>query len=171
MAAVSGAQSLEEVMQSEVCSCRFHVTISASLATHKVCHCVYVSLNLLCNLPLPLPPSLPSSHSPSLTPSLQPEVVELRQQLSGAMTVIQMAVLDIMKSCVAELKTGNPTVGLGGRGTRDVVIGGGTCLQLEMEEVTVEACLGKSFDVIIRHQLDPVWNQLVWNRDISEGAT
>ena len=34
----------------------------------------------------------------------------------------------------------------------------------------MEACLGKSFDVIIRHQLDPVWNQLVWNRDVSESA-
>ena len=34
-----------------------------------------------------------------------------------------------------------------------------------MEEVTVETCMGKAFDVVIRHQLDPVWNQLVWNRD------
>lgn len=39
--------------------------------------------------------------------------------------------------------------------------------QLELEEVTVETCMGKSFDIIIRHQLDPVWNQLVWNRYMS----
>ena len=39
-------------------------------------------------------------------------------------------------------------------------------LQLELDDVTVETCMGKSFDVIIRYQLDPVWNQLVWNRDV-----
>ena len=50
------------------------------------------------------------------------------------------------------------------------MIGGVACLQLEMGEVTVETCMGKSFDVIIRHQLDPVWNQLVWNWGIGEGA-
>ena len=33
--------------------------------------------------------------------------------------------------------------------------------QLEMDEVTVEMCMGKAFDVVIRHQLDPLWNQLV----------
>ena len=84
-----------------MCLCRFHVTVSASLATHKVCHSMYPSIL-----------SVTSHSPPSLPPSLQPEVVELRQQLSGAMTVIQMAVLDIMKSCVAELKTANPAVRL-----------------------------------------------------------
>ena len=83
------------------------------------------------------------------------------------MTIIQMAVLDIMKSCVAELKTANPAVRRAGGSvserdgekTKSLFI----VWQLEMEEVTVETCMGKSFDVIIRHQLEPVWNQLVWN--------
>ena len=38
-----------------------------------------------------------------------------------------------------------------------------SCHQLEIDEVTVETCMGKAFDVVIRYQLDPVWNQLVWH--------
>ena len=91
--------------------------------------------------------------------------MELRQQLSGAMTVIQMSVLDIMKTCVTELKAANPAVGLGEREREGGRLTFCCVWQLEMEEVTVETCMGKSFDVIIRHQLDPVWNQLVWNED------
>lgn len=34
-------------------------------------------------------------------------------------------------------------------------------LQLDTDEVTVENSMSKSFDQIIRLQLDPVWNQLV----------
>ena len=68
-------------------------------------------------------------------------MVELRQQMSPAMTAIQMATLDIMKTCVAELKRSNPA--------------------LDTEEVTVENSLSKSFDQVIKLQLDPVWNQLV----------
>lgn len=33
--------------------------------------------------------------------------------------------------------------------------------QLDTEEVTVENCMSKSFDQVIKMQLDPVWNQLV----------
>ena len=41
---------------------------------------------------------------------MQPDVVELRQQLSETMSIIQLAVLDIIKTCVTELKTANPAV-------------------------------------------------------------
>lgn len=34
-------------------------------------------------------------------------------------------------------------------------------LQLDTDEVTVENSMSKSFDQIIKLQLDPVWNQLV----------
>ena len=34
-------------------------------------------------------------------------------------------------------------------------------MQLDTEEVTVENSMSKSFDQIIRMQLDPIWNQLV----------
>jgi len=70
----------------------------------------------------------------------KPDVVELRQQMTPSMTAIQMAVLDIMKACVAELKRANPA--------------------LDTDDVTVENSMSKSFDQVIRMQLDPVWNQL-----------
>ena len=41
---------------------------------------------------------------------LKPDVVELRQQMTPNMMAIQMAVLDIMKACVSELKRSNPSV-------------------------------------------------------------
>lgn len=34
-------------------------------------------------------------------------------------------------------------------------------VQLDTEEVTVENSMSKSFDQIIKMQLDPIWNQLV----------
>ena len=34
-------------------------------------------------------------------------------------------------------------------------------IQLDTDEVTVENSMSKSFDQIIKLQLDPVWNQLV----------
>ena len=43
---------------------------------------------------------------------VQPDVVELRQQMTPAMTAIQMAVLDIMKALVAELKAAHPAVSM-----------------------------------------------------------
>jgi len=33
--------------------------------------------------------------------------------------------------------------------------------QLDTDDVTVENSMSKSFDQVIRMQLDPVWNQLV----------
>lgn len=70
----------------------------------------------------------------------KPDVIELRQQMTPAMTAIQMAVLDIMRALVAELKRAHPA--------------------LDTDDVTIENCMSKSFDQIIRMQLDPVWNLL-----------
>ncbi|XP_064386752.1 DNA repair endonuclease XPF-like [Halichondria panicea] len=70
----------------------------------------------------------------------KPDVVELRQAMTPHMVAIQMAVLDIMKACVSELKRSQPS--------------------LDTEEVTVENCMNKSFNQIIKLQLDPIWNQL-----------
>ena len=41
---------------------------------------------------------------------VKPDVVELRQQMTPNMTAIQIAVLDIMKACVTELKRCNSSV-------------------------------------------------------------
>ena len=96
-------------------------------------------------------------------------MVELRQQMTPSMVAIQMAILQVMKACVTELKTVNPSVcdlfSFLFFLTLSVFIR--TFLfvctpQLDTEEVTVENCLGKTFDQIVKLHLDPVWNQLVW---------
>lgn len=86
------------------------------------------------------------------------------------MVAIQMAVLDLMKSCIAELKSANPVVSMWVEQWAWLSDVSPPPSQLEMEEVTVETCLGKAFDVVVRHQLDPVWNQLVWNWDSEPGG-
>ena len=109
---------------------------------------------------------------------IQPDVVELRQQMTPSMTAIQIAVLDIMKACVTELKRCNSSVSF-----HSVPLCMHMCstvsiflcqfqywttasafvlsMQLDTDEVTVENSMSKSFDQIIKLQLDPVWNQLV----------
>lgn len=70
----------------------------------------------------------------------KPEVVEIRVGMTPAMNIIQMAILDIIASCVREIKKCNPS--------------------LDMEEMTVENTIARSFEKIIKFQLDPVWHQL-----------
>lgn len=70
----------------------------------------------------------------------KPEVVEIRVGMTPAMNIIQMAILDIIASCVREIKRCNPS--------------------LDMEEMTVENTIARSFEKIIKFQLDPVWHQL-----------
>ncbi|XP_011408640.1 PREDICTED: DNA repair endonuclease XPF-like, partial [Amphimedon queenslandica] len=72
--------------------------------------------------------------------NLFPDVIELRQQMTPSMTAIQHSVLEIMKACVRELKETNSL--------------------LESDEITIDNCLGKGFEQIIKIQFDPVWNQL-----------
>ncbi|XP_039630424.1 DNA repair endonuclease XPF [Polypterus senegalus] len=70
----------------------------------------------------------------------KPEVVELHVSLTPAMTAIQTSILDIMNACLKELKRFNPA--------------------LEVEDLSLESALGRSFEKVIRHYLDPLWHQL-----------
>uniref|UniRef100_A0A4W3HSV6 DNA repair endonuclease XPF n=1 Tax=Callorhinchus milii TaxID=7868 RepID=A0A4W3HSV6_CALMI len=70
----------------------------------------------------------------------KPEVIELHVSLTPAMLAIQTSMMDIMNACLRELKRYNPS--------------------LEIEDLSLENAIGKSFDKIIRHYLDPVWHQL-----------
>ncbi|GIY03033.1 DNA repair endonuclease XPF [Caerostris extrusa] len=70
----------------------------------------------------------------------KPEVLEIHVPMTNAMTSIQIAILDLMNVCVKELKHINPS--------------------LDTDELTVENAIAKSFDKIIKYQLDPVWHQL-----------
>ncbi|GFR17945.1 DNA repair endonuclease XPF [Trichonephila clavata] len=70
----------------------------------------------------------------------KPEVLEMHVPMTNAMTSIQIALLDLMNVCVKELKHINPS--------------------LDTEELTVENAIAKSFDKIVKYQLDPIWHQL-----------
>ncbi|XP_060116834.1 DNA repair endonuclease XPF [Heteronotia binoei] len=70
----------------------------------------------------------------------KPEVVELHVNMTPAMRAIQSSVLDILNACLRELKHCNPA--------------------LEVEDLSLEDAIGKSFDKTIRHYLDPLWHQL-----------
>lgn len=70
----------------------------------------------------------------------KPEVFEIHVQMTPAVTSIQMSLLDLMSITVKELKHINPS--------------------LDTDELTVENAIAKSFDKIIKYQLEPVWHQL-----------
>ncbi|KAM7287523.1 putative DNA repair endonuclease xp-f / mei-9 / rad1 [Ixodes scapularis] len=70
----------------------------------------------------------------------KPDVVELRVGMTPAMQAIQLAILDIVASCVREIKRVNPS--------------------MEMDDLTVENLIARSFEKIIKFQLDPIWHQL-----------
>lgn len=68
-----------------------------------------------------------------------PEVVDLRVPISSHMKVIQKAVIEVMDSCLKEMRKTN---------------------KVDVDDLTVENGLFKSFDEIVRRQLDPIWHTL-----------
>eukprot|EP01087_Luapelamoeba_hula_P023275 TRINITY_DN8522_c0_g1_i1.p1 TRINITY_DN8522_c0_g1~~TRINITY_DN8522_c0_g1_i1.p1 ORF type:complete len:734 (-),score=91.37 TRINITY_DN8522_c0_g1_i1:433-2613(-) len=68
----------------------------------------------------------------------QPEVIELDQPLTPSMQAIQDAVVEVMQACLDELKETN---------------------LIDVSELTVENGLFKSFDTIIKRQLESVWHK------------
>ncbi|KAL9242755.1 hypothetical protein vseg_016724 [Gypsophila vaccaria] len=68
-----------------------------------------------------------------------PEVVDIRVPMSPPMRVIQKSILEVMDACLKEMRKTN---------------------KVDIEDLTVENGLFKSFDDIIRMQLDPIWHTL-----------
>ncbi|THU57607.1 hypothetical protein C4D60_Mb03t05300 [Musa balbisiana] len=68
-----------------------------------------------------------------------PEVLDVRVPMTPAMIGIQAAVLGSMDACLKELRRTN---------------------KVDVEDLTVENGLFKSFDEIVRRQLDPIWHTL-----------
>ncbi|KAL4235664.1 DNA repair endonuclease XPF [Mactra antiquata] len=68
------------------------------------------------------------------------DVVEIHVQLTDAMLACQAALLDLLNACIKELKRCNTAI--------------------DSEEITVENAISKSFDQMMRLQLDPIWHQL-----------
>nr|CAG4638335.1 EOG090X03DI [Cyclestheria hislopi] len=70
----------------------------------------------------------------------QPDVIELRLPMTQAMVTIQTAILDLIQFTVKELKRINAS--------------------LDLDDLSVENALSKSFHKVIKFQLEPVWHQL-----------
>ncbi|KAF9398341.1 hypothetical protein BGX21_007907 [Mortierella sp. AD011] len=70
------------------------------------------------------------------------DVIEIRQPMTKAMKAIQSAIIDCIDVCLQELRRSS------------------SAIELDMEDFTVEKALFKSFDVIIRKQLDPIWHRV-----------
>jgi DNA excision repair protein ERCC-4 len=75
----------------------------------------------------------------SLEGKRKAEVIELEVPMSDAMRTIQNAVLECVEVSIMELKKGN--------------------VGLEMDDWNLDSALHRSFDTIVRRQLDPVWHR------------
>ncbi|KAJ1554139.1 hypothetical protein HK096_004872, partial [Nowakowskiella sp. JEL0078] len=79
--------------------------------------------------------------SEAVDATLSPILVEeVKVLMSDTMKDIQSALLDCIEMCLNEIRRSNPTI--------------------DLDELTVENALHKSFDTIIRGQLDPIWHRV-----------
>ncbi|XP_042856458.1 DNA repair endonuclease XPF-like [Penaeus japonicus] len=70
----------------------------------------------------------------------KPEVIELHLKMTTPVKQIQMAVLDLITDTVQELRRSNSTI--------------------DTDEFTPENAISKSFEKILKVQLEPIWHQL-----------
>ncbi|KAL4403163.1 DNA repair protein Rad16 [Malassezia pachydermatis] len=68
------------------------------------------------------------------------DVVELHQPLTPSMRMIQNGIIECLEATLHEIQRSK--------------------LALDMEDIQVDQAMHKSFDMIIRRQLDPVWHRL-----------
>ncbi|KAK5129037.1 hypothetical protein LTR85_000370 [Meristemomyces frigidus] len=97
---------------------------------------------ILRNLFLRKPVLYPRFHvtvAKSLEGKRKAEVIELEVPMTDAMRDIQNAVLECVEVSIMELKKANTGI--------------------EMEDWTLDSALHRSFDTIVRRQLDPVWHR------------
>ncbi|KAG0275130.1 hypothetical protein BGZ95_009148 [Linnemannia exigua] len=70
------------------------------------------------------------------------DVIEIRQPMTKGMKAIQAAIISCMDICLQELRRSS------------------SAIEIDVDDFTVEKALFKSFDVIIRRQLDPIWHRV-----------
>jgi len=71
---------------------------------------------------------------------MKPQVIELHQPMSPAMHEIQTAIIESMDATLAEIRRCNTN--------------------LEVDDLTIDNALHRSFDQIIRNQLNPIWHRV-----------
>ncbi|KAF2722216.1 DNA repair protein [Polychaeton citri CBS 116435] len=94
--------------------------------------------NLFLRKPV-LYPRFQVSVAKSLEGKRKAEVIELEVPMTDAMREIQNAVLECVEASISELKKSNTG--------------------LDMEDWNLDSALHRSFDVVVRRQLDPVWHR------------
>ncbi|POV99012.1 hypothetical protein PSHT_13729 [Puccinia striiformis] len=72
--------------------------------------------------------------------AMKAKAIELHQPMSPAMTEIQTAIIESMDATLAEIRKGNTN--------------------LEVDDLTIDNALHRSFDQIIRNQLNPIWHRV-----------
>jgi DNA excision repair protein ERCC-4 len=100
--------------------------------------------NILRNLFLRKPILYPRFHvtvAKSLEGRRKAEVIELEVPMTDAMRDIQNAVLECVEVSISELKKMNSGI-------------------IEMDDFNMDSALHRSFDSIVRRQLDPVWHRV-----------
>ncbi|KAE8226227.1 hypothetical protein CF319_g1147 [Tilletia indica] len=70
----------------------------------------------------------------------RPDVIELHQPLNRSMLEIQTAIMECLEATLGELKRSSATI--------------------EVEDFTVDNAIFRSFDLMVRRQLDPVWHRV-----------
>ncbi|KAG0345703.1 hypothetical protein BG005_001192 [Podila minutissima] len=70
------------------------------------------------------------------------DVIEIRQPMTKSMKAIQASIIDCMDVCLQELRRSS------------------SAIEIDVDDFTVEKAMFKSFDVIIRRQLDPIWHRV-----------
>ncbi len=85
------------------------------------------------------------------------DVVELYQPMTESMKEIHSGLVQCMSMTLAELKRSNTTVRLFLSISRFQVF---ISLKLDLEDLNVENAYFRSFDAIVRRQLDPVWHKV-----------
>ncbi|XP_015896676.3 DNA repair endonuclease UVH1 isoform X1 [Ziziphus jujuba] len=108
-----------------------HAMVSGFSKTERIMKCLYIKR-------LHLWPRFQVYVSQELEKD-PPQVVDIRVPMTKSMLGIQKAIVEVMDACLKEMRKTN---------------------KVDVEDLTVENGLFKSFDEIVRRQLDPIWHML-----------
>jgi DNA excision repair protein ERCC-4 len=87
-------------------------------------------------------PRFQATVAKSLEGKQKAEVIELEVSMTDSMKDIQNALMECVEVSISEIRKANTGI--------------------DIEDWSVDSALHKSFDVIIRRQLDPIWHRISW---------
>jgi DNA excision repair protein ERCC-4 len=84
------------------------------------------------------------------------DIIQLLQGLTESMKEIHGAIIQCINSTMSELKRSHTNVSILFRYSRSIPIQS----QLDLDDLNVDNAYFRSFDAIVRRQLDPVWHKV-----------